>query len=1048
MKIKIRLTVFCAALFMLWVTQVWAQEKGKDPAQPWPGPKGAWVFAEAENFVAPAKAWGVKDTPYSSRAIIASGKAYLSGEGALGSASKTINVPEDGEYKLWVNFRQPVLNKGAFGLIVTQGGKELLKQTFDNSRDDAGEGDIAGNGGNDSDKRVQFDWASGKAVAKLAKGEVTITVEKPFREKVLENGQMVDCVLLTKDHAYKPDYRDFVPQTYVRLRLMESDLPKGYFYAFVDHMRPDWYTNIALGKGVLNIGVTVSGKDQLAPGESTGWLNFTRQLYIESDTNVMFMATTKYHNPDAKQSRYAIDIARAPDEGAIVSTFERSGPGAGMSVRFKPDLTGDRKPVWDLDVAKANLEMAKGIAAVTFGKRPTKFPVFISMGASDMRNSSGVYELEMKVLELLGFSGRKDATLDANDLAHGLVFGRGGARVMLFGPGGYNEPLWEKIKGYVSREGADAKKDPLNKHYVAVQMTDEAGPAELAALAGKAVHEKAFVDWLKETGETPEKLGVKGWEEVKLTASRDAANPALYAMSQRYRAWTIVKFFKACTLLVREAFPSHMKAHQNFSDGVVYQANFYAQGNDYFTWFRNQALDIAWSEDWTNVGSTPQLAGWNVALMRAATREHKQPIGMYVIASGRSPLDVKLKAYSDLAQGAKILEVFSYTPTYTGHETSWYMNPGTYKAVMELNREIGAAEDVLMDAMPRRAETVILYSRAYDIWNVGFDNAAGHDRMHTYLALRHANVAVDVVDEEDMVAGELKGRKVVYLSGEQLDSRVVPVLAQWVKDGGTLVLAAGAGTRDELNRETDALDKGLGIARGPLKRLQGYWGASSYRVMKGLTAQGKVTVVREGPKGVPPTSEYFAQRQDLLSAEGNCESLVEFDDGKPAKIRCKVGAGSVEMYGFLPGLSYIMEAHKAFEKSGVGLAPWAVQFGGKEAAVTQRQYSGAPDKTCCAPYLRGMLASEKSWKEVEVRGVPLTEATFMEGKVGWVVTLANYSGEPASMTRVDINVGERKFGRVYSARQGELKVIGNESKGWISVDLPLGSTDMVFAKWE
>ncbi len=1048
---KKRFLAVSASTLMLCVTCVFAG----DPPKPWPGPGGAYVFVEAESFDAPGNAWGVKETPYSSRAIIASGMKYLGSEGGAGTATKTVAVPEDGEYKVWVNFRQPVLNKGAFTLVVSQSGSEVMRQTFDNSRQDEGEGDIAGNGGNDSDRRVQFEWGAGQVVAKLKKGDAVISILKPGEGKAVATGQMVDCVLLTKDGAYKPDYRDFVPQTYVRLRLIESDLPKGYFYGFVDHRRPDWYTNIAMGKSGLKEAVNLPGGEYLAPGESTAWMNFTRQLYIDSDTNVMVMATSKYHNPAAKQSRYVMDIATAPEEGAIVSTFERSGPGAGMSVRFRPNLTEGKKPLFDLDVAKANLAMAEGITQPMFGKRPTRFPVFMAMKSTDRNSSQGVYDLEMKVMELLGVSGRKDSELDANDLKHGLVFGRSGARVMLFGPGGFDEPLWEKIKGYVSRAGEAAKKDPLNGHYVAVQLTDEAGPPDLAALVGKAVHEKAFVDWLKENRETPEKLGVKGWEEVKLTVDRGSKTPALYLKSQQYRAWMIARFFKECTRLVREAFPAQMKAHQNFSDGAVYHANMYSQGNDYFTWFRNEALDIAWSEDWTNLGSTPQLTGWNVALLRAATREKKQPIGMYVIASGRSPLDVKLKAYSDIAQGAKILELFSYTPTYTGHETSWYMHGGTYKAVMELNREIGAAEEVLMDAMPRRAAAVILYSRAYDIWNVGFDNAAGHDRMHTYLALRHANVAVDVVDEEDVVAGELRLRKVAYLSGEQLDSRVVPVLVKWVKEGGTLVLAAGAGTRDELNRPSDALDKGLGIMRGPLKRQQGYWNASSYRVLKSLTPQGQVVLPRSKVHGLE-FLDSFAQLQEVdqpsgVSAEYRAVRAT-FEDKKAAKVEVRVGPGKVEIYGFLPGLSYIRNAQSMFEKRGQQPAPaGATLLRMQDEAITRDRYSTAPDAGSFLEPLRQVIAGTGQ-NEVLCpvqSSTPLVETTLMEGKVGWVVPLANYSGQPITTLRLAINIGDRKFGKVYSSRQGELKVEQTkDSPGRIVVTLPLDSTDMIYAKWE
>src|SRR5690606_25191001 len=147
---------------------------------------------------------------------------------------------------------------------------------------------------------------------------------------------------------------------------------------------------------------------------------------------------------------------------------------------------------------------------------------------------------------------------------------------------------------------------------------------------------------------------------VRIEPKRDG-HPVLYYWSQRYRAWNIARFFQQCTELARKHLPGGPGTTQNFSDGAVWMANFFQQGNDYFTWFRNRALDVAHSEDWTNQGATHQLAGWNVALLRAATKYHHQPIHMFCITSyGRSPLTVKLKAYADIAQGAKALGFFAY----------------------------------------------------------------------------------------------------------------------------------------------------------------------------------------------------------------------------------------------------------------------------------------------------------------------------------------------------------------------------------------------------
>src|SRR5215217_7235563 len=115
-----------------------------------------------------------------------------------------------------------------------------------------------------------------------------------------------------------------------------------------------------------------------------------------------------------------------------------------------------------------------------------------------------------------------------------------------------------------------------------------------------------------------------------------------------------------------------------------------------------------------------------------------------------------------------------------------------WKAQAELVREIGGAEDLLLPAMPPAAEVAILYSSATDVWTAKGNLAYGFDRMHTWLALAHAQVPVDIVSEGAVAAGGLAKYKVCYLSGPNLTRAAADKLAHWVRAGGTLWLTAGA----------------------------------------------------------------------------------------------------------------------------------------------------------------------------------------------------------------------------------------------------------------
>src|SRR3954451_23375124 len=149
--------------------------------------------------------------------------------------------------------------------------------------------------------------------------------------------------------------------------------------------------------------------------------------------------------------------------------------------------------------------------------------------------------------------------------------------------------------------------------------------------------------------------------------------------------------------------------------------------------------------------------------MRAVTRRRAQPIGHFLISyARRTPWDVKLKAVGEVARGVKMLESFHYGPTWASHEGgppwqshAWSARPEMWKAQAELLREVGAAEDLLVPAMPAPAEVAILYSSASDAWTAKGNLAYGFDRMHTWLALAHAQVPVDVVSEASAASGGL-----------------------------------------------------------------------------------------------------------------------------------------------------------------------------------------------------------------------------------------------------------------------------------------------------
>ncbi|MEX0777690.1 MAG: hypothetical protein WD042_18455 [Phycisphaeraceae bacterium] len=1022
------------------------------PQAPWNGPEGPFVLVEAEQFDLDGAGWTVLDDSGKRFTHSASGFKSLSGAGrGDGTAHLTVEVPRTGQYRYWIRYarfaRKRDGDRGPFGVTIAQNGKTVHQEDIDVTYD----GPVQPNGGPPVPPYV---WHS--QLVQLQAGPATIQLTKVGRASVSSAVRKIDCLLLTTDLKHEADHRDFGPQSYLRISLDRASPQRVGFQAFFNHMRAPFYQQASFDRKGINFRMPrAPAANYLAAGEATPWLNISRLLDSGWDTNLSIKATARERDNDSDQdlatdSAYTVDFATAPREDAIVKSMSRDGPGAGLVLRIGSHVTKDKLPQSDLDIANETLKLVEALPPITFGRRPTRFPVMTDFRAVDTTHTPDTQAVELQVMKYLGINTNSVSRLNQASIDSGVLFSRFHEQVWFMGKGGFNEPDVERMSKMIAIKAKEYHDDPFRDRYVYAKLMDEAKSTPLDRLVANPVSHEAFRTWLRQRGDTPEQLGIESWDQVKILKDPDAGPAAMYVASQRFRADSVVEFFALATELSHQHFGPQLKTTQNFSDGAVYMANMYAQGNDYFMWFRRKALDMALSEDWTALGSTPQCCGWNVALLRSATKYHQQPIGMYVISYGPY-IDTKLSAYSDMAQGAKSLNFYAYAPLYQGHERGWSRKPRTFQAIAELTREIGAAEHVLLDAMPPRASTAIIYSTSSDIWDAKRDNVMGHERMHTYLALRHGQVAVDVLSEDDVIEGRLKDYAAAYLFGDQLDRRACAPLAQWVKAGGSLVLAAGAGQRDEFNAPMHLLDTQLGVQRSAATTLQTMW-IYGRGIDKALSSQGKITL-----EGADSSVDLLARRQLLTPGQG-ATVLARFEDGSPAALAQPVGRGRAVMHGFTPALAYVREAllahHSAGEAQPAPASPAPPRILGVEESMQEEGETLAREGDSLVPptfgeSLRSFIvrpALEASPNQLVVVDTPQVEATLLRGAHGWVVTLANYTGRPQKRVEVTIRLGDRAFGAVHSSRGGVLADL-NEQSGIVRVTLPLESTDMVFATW-
>jgi hypothetical protein len=1042
------------------------------PAEPWPGPRGEFVFVEGESFAIDGPGWRViaaADRPAlakthelgpASWGPHMSATAMLAGsEEGAGVARAPIDVPAAARYTLWVRHSQwpneaAEKHVAPFMLRIQPATGDAVEHCF-----------AAGRTGPPLDRkpvwnaellwtRVEVELPAGPATVELAKVGGTDRLSATLRG--------LDCLLLTTDADYVPDHRDFGLQTYLRATLEEPTPKPAYLYGCVNSMLPPHIANVSFSRQGFRPTPLAPASQLLAVGESTPWMNVSRMMRQECEAVLRVQAMHAW--PDkAEVSGYRLDFATAPRDDAIERTIRRSGPGAGIRMRVGGTRMFGDLPKADHEFAAEQLAMAERLPAPGFGRRPERIEIRGEFATLDGTFSPPALDLERKIAAWLGVNA-KPGIVDDDDVAAGLVHGALGGAAWFFkgkdrSTSSFFEPDLERMEESIARKGAEARAAPHPDRLRSVKLNDEAAPLPLVPFfTGLEVNHEVFARFLADRGID---LGAEiAGGPPRLTDDRSL--PRSYYHSQRLRAWSITRFFAEATRLVRAHYPPTALSTQLIADASVFHGSLYHQGNDYWVYARERALDLLESEDWSNLACTEQLAGWNAALLRAATKGTDIHTHMAVITGfGRAPLAVKLKAQASLAQGVKSFQMYAYSPPYGWHESGWATNYAVYPAVAEWTREVGAAEHVLADAAPRQARVAILYNRAHDVWNCTHRDDATQlfARLYTYLLLRHAQVAVDILDDETVAAGGLDGYEVAYCFGAQAERVMLPPLVAWVRKGGTLVLGPGAASRDEYDQSTDLLDAGLGIARGEARQLQRAYHTTAW-VNRQLTAKGQVTLEQAPTDSEAATVPLYAWTQTFPEGEGVVVEARDAD-GKPVAVRQPAGRGTVHLRGFMPELAAVRDAFMDYEQRAddpvrplPAVAAALIACGRSTAAsaaevrVPRKQHAPFPATyagTAMRFAIRPAVAPAREVVAIDAAGDPLpVEATFLEGPAGWAVTLANWSGEPLGRITLRIRPG-RPSGPVATARLGAVPAA--REAGEICLKMPLESTDIAFAAW-
>lgn len=617
-----------------------------------------------------------------------------------------------------------------------------------------------------------------------------------------------------------------------------------------------------------------------------------------------------------------------------------------------------------------------------FGRKPTEF-VFVTRGRPS-------------ILDALGYNGYPDDTVEGN----------------------FGDEIWISIK---MPEGAQNQRF---REY----------------LKGKGFDPLEFIgdDELEKARQLSRQ---EQWGLVKISPSLPERPKQFYeSANYRYRLW-YEELAERTKAFEKKHPDKRALTGANFSPHM----NVWPDVRQWVGPFRFGAMTMTWTEDWwwQLPEVSPQAYGFLLDAFRLAGSYKGAPCQFYVMPfTGNSPDNFRRMNALGLAHNVKILNHFH---TENQVLTTWdYVSvmdsPRTYQAIHDVIRDVGAVGHRLYPGKPERAQIAIMLSRASDTWDTEDLGGGGHlysakynmnneERKAIWLALRHAQYAVDLITDEDIADGLLRPYKVLYVVGSEMLRSAVGPLKEWVSEGGVVYGTGGGGLLDEYHRQIEELQEMYGIDGHELVQYGRH--IRPRHTLKGVKPNDTLNI--EGIDGISDEMKlpaYFYRETFEVETGGRVLGTY-VSDGKAGMVVNRFGKGRTILCGGLVGIAYVQPAVTASSQ----ILPAAFSDDARQLLSIPAGLAGV---------VRPVETSD-----------PLVEAQYFSGPEGDIVVLINWRQRSAEELVVRFP-GKREITRVRSLRaagyfegylheqnSGELEVTHNE--GVPAVKLNLGISDYLLA---
>ncbi len=719
-----------------------------------PLPDGT-VVAEAEEFQPAAdSAWQAK--PWGQNYYAATfANTFLSRKAFLGApeqceaaavASLQARIATAGEYLALVRYEAAYRFQTQFRLRIEQGGKVVLDRLY-------------GARGNPkvwafSEKikpEVAWPWGAVENVVweghdarvRLQPGLVKLTLIAA-KQPAPAARRNVDLVMLTSR-------LDDVRQRIEKERYLPLDgllTQQGDVYLKL-HNRGQAETTLTINKTTEHSPYWVHQREwkpktaTAAAGKSTEWIEVGGLMDCFNDGQWRLAAKTK---PGAALN-YEVEFGAADAAGKIASIARLPAKTAALDLAYDGDTRYSRRirpadqVLYDLlDYLQARPLPGKPaeltqVFGYTFERKP----------GSDRYNASldkflGLFNLAPRDVASPGTAARPRGYIDVR-----------GLRTL--------QQLEAACQKYKSQGLADK--------IAVVSLGDEIG---LPAPPGN--DQAGFRAWLQSQGLKPADVapGADTWEKITYQPKPDpAANPRLFYYARRYQQHYGVARLKERSDLLRRYLPQ-AGVGANFSPHHGHP--YLGETHKWITLFRQGGMTMPWSEDyiWQVPVGSQQMNFLGLDMFRAAVRDRPQAkIHVYVMPHwpGNTPSSWRRQFYGDLAHGMRSVDLFEFRPVQAAYTENYCSLPAMYQTVRQAFHELASFEDIVQAGRPLPGAAALWCSDTADIWDDNSDPFAAGKRT-LYVAIRHRQLPLDVITEDDADKSRLDGYRILYLADRHL----------------------------------------------------------------------------------------------------------------------------------------------------------------------------------------------------------------------------------------------------------------------------------------